>query len=177
MRKFTDEHRLKLSLARRGKKRTPHTAETKLKMSLASKGRKKSEAHKKALSIARTGLPHVLTEKGKESFRQKMSGANNWKWIEDRSKIVGRHNRNFHDGEYKQWVLSVRNRDGWKCRISNGDCSGRLETHHILGWKSHPDLRYQVNNGITLCHFHHPRKRVDEIKLSPYFQSMVASVD
>jgi len=32
---------------------------------------------------------------------------------------------------------------------------------------------YEVNNGITLCHFHHPRKRKDEIKLSPYFMELI----
>lgn len=35
-------------------------------------------------------------------------------------------------------------------------------------------LRYDINNGITLCHAHHPRKRADEAKLSPYFKELVA---
>ena len=36
-----------------------------------------------------------------------------------------------------------------------------------------PKLRYEVNNGITLCHFHHPRKINDEMNLAPIFQELV----
>lgn len=64
-----------------------------------------------------------------------------------------------------------------KSRIYNIDCSGQIEAHHILGWKSYPELRYETNNGITLCHAHHPRKREDEAKLSPYFQKLVAETN
>jgi len=39
--------------------------------------------------------------------------------------------------------------------------------------RDYPELRYEVNNGITLCHFHHPRKINDEMKLSPYFQELI----
>ena len=109
--------------------------------------------------------------------RQKMSlkrqKEKHWNWKKDRTQIIGRHNRNMHDPDYKQFRLGVCNRDGWKCKINNSECSDKLEVHHILGWKSHPELRYEVNNGITLCHFHHPRKRNDEMKLSPYFKSLV----
>lgn len=137
-----------------------------------------------SFSCARRGTKHTEEQKlkiklsniGKHSNpRPSIRGDKNYRWIKNRNEIVGRHNRSFHDSEYKQWVLNVRNRDNWKCKISNGDCSGRLETHHILGWKSHPKLRYEVNNGITLCHFHHPRKRNDEMRLSPYFQELIKS--
>jgi len=66
-------------------------------------------------------------------------------------------------------MLAVKGRDGWKCKIANADCDGKIEAHHILSWRDYPELRYQPNNGITLCHAHHPRKRVDEAKLLPYF--------
>lgn len=56
------------------------------------------------------------------------------------------------------------------------NCKGRLEAHHILSWKDYPELRYDINNGITLCHAHHPRKRDEEAELSPYFQSLVAEM-
>ena len=81
-----------------------------------------------------------------------------------------------NDPARKEWTRAVKNRDGWHCKMSNGDCSGKLEAHHILPWSKFPSLRYEIKNGITLCHFHHPRRREDEIKLSPYFQSLVASV-
>jgi hypothetical protein len=135
----------------------------------------KETAHK--ISIANKGKPrrgHIAWNKGLKGF---CAGEKHGNWIKDRTLIIGRHNRNYHCSIYKQWVKSVYQRDNYKCRISNKDCKGRIEAHHILNWKSYPELRYQTNNGITLCHAHHPRKRDDEAKLSPYFQELVASLD
>ena len=67
--------------------------------------------------------------------------------------------------EYRKWRMGVFYRDNSKCKIANQDCQGRLEAHHILGWSSHPELRYQINNGIALCQAHHPRK---ELKRNDY---------
>ena len=77
--------------------------------------------------------------------------------------------------KHREWSRQVKNRDYWKCQISNDDCSGRVEAHHILGWKDHPELRYEIKNGITLCHFHHPRKRVEEERYATMFQELVAA--
>jgi len=76
-------------------------------------------------------------------------------------------------GRYREWARQVKNRDYWKCQISNNDCSGRVEAHHILGWKDHPELRYDVKNGITLCHFHHPKGRKMEEKYETAFKELV----
>ena len=101
----------------------------------------------------------------------KLSGVNNHRWIFDRSLLKQEDRRN--DPAYKEWRKNVWLRDNFRCKISNEDCKGRIEAHHILGWKEFPELRYVVNNGITLCHFHHPRKKNDESRLSPYFQELV----
>ena len=104
-------------------------------------------------------------------------GEDNHKWIQDRSKLK----RFSKQGDrrcyaYSDWRKNVWKRDEFKCKINNKDCSGKLEAHHILGFKEHPELRYDINNGITLCHAHHPRKRAEEAKLSPFFQNMVAEM-
>ena len=44
----------------------------------------------------------------------------------------------------------------------------------ILGWTDYPELRYEVNNGITLCHFHHPREWKEEKRLISEFQKLVS---
>ena len=80
------------------------------------------------------------------------------------------------DNIVQQVIVADKDRDGWSCRIADNNCNGKLEAHHILPWRDFVELRYQINNGITLCHFHHPRKREDVEKLSPYFQSMVAEM-
>lgn len=108
-----------------------------------------------------------------EKIREANSGKNNYRWIEDRTKVIGRNNRDFSDPEYKQWRKNICNRDNWKCKINNSNCNGRLEVHHILGWKKYPELRYNINNGITLCHFHHPKTRKEEDRLSPYFKELI----
>lgn len=100
------------------------------------------------------------------------TGARNGRWIEDRSTLAQKQIRN--DPAYKEWRREVWLRDNFACKIANPDCSGRIEAHHILGWAEYPELRYQSNNGITLCHAHHPFKKAEEKRLSPYFQSLVS---
>jgi len=90
----------------------------------------------------------VLKAKGEEHFN----------WIKDRNQVK-MSEKHGYDSNYKFWMISVRNRDNWKCKINNCDCSGRLESHHILSWKEYPELRYNINNGITLCQKHHPKGR------------------
>lgn len=103
-----------------------------------------------------------------------MQGSKHYRWIKDRSQVK-QYWKERNNPEYKQWRQKVWLRDNFKCKIANPDCKGRIEAHHILGWRDYPELRYQVNNGITLCHAHHPRKRAEEKRLSPYFQSLVSA--
>src|SRR3990167_6850798 len=100
-------------------------------------------------------------------------GADNPGWIKDRSKLKTSRIQAY-DVRYKYWMFEVKKRDNWRCQVANDNCKGRLEAHHILSWRDYPELRYQVNNGITLCHFHHPRVRKEEKRLSPYFQDLVS---
>lgn len=98
-------------------------------------------------------------------------GENHPRWIMDRNRLK-KHDRR-GDSAYCEWRRQVWLRDNFTCKIDNPDCSGRLEAHHILRWSKFPELRYEVNNGITLCASHHPRKIKDEERLSPYFQELV----
>lgn len=103
------------------------------------------------------------------------SGINHPKYIVDRTKLAilsnGEEYRN--SPASREWALQVKNRDEWSCRIADNNCDRKMVAHHILPWRDFPELRYEVNNGITLCHFHHPRKRKDEMKLIPTFQELV----
>lgn len=97
-------------------------------------------------------------------------GENSSHWIKDRTKLAKQQERN--DMAYKEWRSQVKKRDG-KCRLQNENCSGYLIVHHILGWTAYPAERYNVDNGITLCQGHHPRKRVEEKQLVPVFQQLI----
>ncbi len=99
-------------------------------------------------------------------------GEKSLNWISDRTKLAKRQERN--DYAYVDWRKQVWSRDEFHCQIADSDCEGKIEAHHILGWSSYPKLRYQVNNGITLCHAHHPRKRAEEKRLVPLFQELVS---
>ena len=131
---------------------------------------KSRESIKKAIE-ARKKNPEVRAR-----WIQKMievtTGSKNHKWVEDRSKLINQEDRNSY--KYLEWSKSVRTRDSYKCRIDNSDCCGKLEVHHILSWREYPELHYQLNNGITLCHFHHPRVREEEKRLIPTFKELVS---
>lgn len=133
----------------------------------AHRGRPFSEEHKKKLSLAKIGKPSVHMGQKRPS----VSGEKNWRWIIDRN-LLKKQERN--DGAYKEWRGLVWERDKFKCKIANADCMGRIEAHHILGFSEYPELRYEINNGITLCHAHHPRKRAEEKRLIPTFMELVS---
>lgn len=121
-------------------------------------------------------LKKIGTKQSQETILKRIQhqiGEKNWRWISDRSLIkVG--DRNLHDPLVKQWRKEVKKRDNFSCRIADNNCDGKLEVHHILRWSEFPELRYQPNNGITLCHYHHPRKVVDEKRLVPTFMELVS---
>jgi len=52
--------------------------------------------------------------------------------------------------EYNQWRKAVYKRDDYTCQQC-GDRGVRLEAHHIKPFATHPELRFDVGNGITLC--------------------------
>lgn len=132
------------------------------------------------MSLVKIGIPSKLKGRKRVGFIPwnkgkkipEMSGENHTRWIKDRTLIKKQLERN--NPNDKQWKYSVYKRDNFTCRIADVNCGGRIEAHHILSWRDYPELRYQINNGITLCQAHHPRKRSDEEKLSLYFQELVA---
>lgn len=149
---FTSERRRKIAIKLKNNRNSfgyRHSEETKEKLSKSHKGRKWTEER-----------------------IEKASGENHWAWIRDRS-IVERNKRN--DAAYLQWVKQVKKRDENSCKLKNQECSGYNVVHHILKWSEYPELRYKINNGITLCQVHHPRKRIDEQRLIPVLKLLVGS--
>lgn len=58
----------------------------------------------------------------------------------------------------KKWRESVLERDKYTCQIC-GCKDTQMQAHHIEGFARNEDLRYMVNNGLTLCfNCHDPSK-------------------
>lgn len=56
--------------------------------------------------------------------------------------------------EYREWRLAVFNRDKFICQCC-GKHTSDLEAHHIMEQSKYPELIFDINNGLTLCHACH----------------------
>jgi len=63
--------------------------------------------------------------------------------------------RNYQSPEYKQWRQQVYKRDKHECQWPGCSSKKKINAHHIKTWAHFPGLRYDINNGITLCYQHH----------------------
>jgi hypothetical protein len=121
------------------------------KLSDSHKGKKLSDITKEKLSKQRIGVkrPGIgfkisLSKIGKPNF--KISGKNHYNWKGGVSKIEETIR---HSMEYSEWVRKVFIRDNYICQKYKIR-GGKLTAHHILNFSSNSNLRFDVNNGITL---------------------------
>lgn len=77
--------------------------------------------------------------------------SSNWKGgISEVSKLIR------GGEEYNTWRKSVYQRDNWTCK----HCDIKQKhpvAHHIKTFKDYPDLRFELDNGITLCRSCHKK--------------------
>jgi len=186
---YSLETRKRISIGNKGKispmKGKHHTKETKKLLSdkfkiIAKqkgfgkwmKGRKNTPfllGHKKVAEF-RKGKTYkeIYGERAREeALKRKISNRNRWK-NRKRSEVRLKHNADYR---YNEWRKFVFERDNYICQKCKE--KGRLEAHHILSWKNYPELRYELNNGITLCLAHHPRKRAEEKQLASFFMNLI----
>jgi hypothetical protein len=60
----------------------------------------------------------------------------------------------FSDPQYLAWRGAVLERDSYTCRDCDRRCARYekgLAAHHLQSYAEHPDLRFDVDNGVTLC--------------------------
>lgn len=55
--------------------------------------------------------------------------------------------------QLKNWSKAVRERDGNKCAVCGS--SEHIQAHHIVQRKFNKELRFDIENGISLCPKHH----------------------
>ena len=180
--KFSKETLLKMRLAKLGKKQSEEhrlaigkantgrivPKEVREKISKSHLGVKLSEQHRERLSEAKKG--RRLSAEHIKSLKKSYENRHPWNW-KGGNKLRDIHS--LFNPNYVLWRTTVFKRDNYKCKIGDDNCKGQLEAHHILPWRDFVELRYNINNGITLCHFHHPRARKEEKRLIPTFQELV----
>lgn len=66
--------------------------------------------------------------------------------------------------KYWEWRDAVKERDGWKCQHCRCEDKKKLHAHHIESWGKNPDLRFDINNGMTLCKNCHAKEETKHMK-------------
>ncbi len=128
------------------------------------KGRKHTEAYKKLSSDKRKGKPSKM--KGKKhtiEARLNMSKAARARGIKGKDchlykdgKVLERRGIRF-SLEYKRWRFDVFARDRFTCQDCGDNKGGNLNAHHKKSFADFPELRFSLDNGISLCETCHEK--------------------
>jgi hypothetical protein len=170
---FSEEHRRKLSESRKGSKASNETKvkmskshtgiipteETKAKMRKNNAhywlGKRKSEATKKKLCIARQGRKPMLGHHHSIASRKKMSMSRKGEKCHLYRGGITPLNQLIRSGlSFRLWREAVFARDNWTCQ-KTGKRGGDMDPHHIQNFSQFPELRFAIDNGITLSHESH----------------------
>jgi 5-methylcytosine-specific restriction endonuclease McrA len=82
--------------------------------------------------------------------------------------------RDYNDPIYKEFRLAVLKRDNFTCQMCKKKGKRqRLNVHHIMKWSSASSLRYDVDNGITLCSACHKSITGKETHYASYFTQLI----
>jgi hypothetical protein len=132
---------------------------------------------KKGRTSYMKGKKHSKEAIKKMSDTAKKAGTGKWmkgkrqspEWVKNRIDNKGEKHWNWKGGitpiltkirfsdEGKNWTKDCMIRDNFtcqKCHIKNGKGIGKtiwLQVHHIVNFAEVPELRFVINNGITLC--------------------------
>jgi len=76
-----------------------------------------------------------------------------WNWQDG---ITSDNKRVRNSTEYKLWKFAVFSRDNFKCVVCG--TTKKIQAHHIKPFCDYPELRLDVDNGVTLCKKHHKKE-------------------
>lgn len=130
----------------RGKKRPPFSEEWKRNISLGHKGQHPVMEFKKGQKAWNKGMKFP-----------ELSGPNSPSW---KGGLTPIHNKIRCSVEYMIWQEAVFVRDEYRCQKCGERRKAKVTAHHILNFAQHPQLRFAIDNGITVCRpchkeFHH----------------------
>jgi hypothetical protein len=86
------------------------------------------------------------SEGSKKASKIRFTGKTNPNW----KGGVSKKNHNIRGSiEFRLWREAVFARDNWTCQ-KYGTKGGKLHPHHIQNFSQFPELRFAIDNGITL---------------------------
>jgi 5-methylcytosine-specific restriction endonuclease McrA len=101
------------------------------------------------------GEKHPWSHKGRvlsEDHRRKLSeskkGERNHNWQGGITDVNYTLRNNI---DYRLWREAVFKRDGFTCKQCGDDRGRNLNAHHIKPFSLFPELRFAIDNGVTLC--------------------------
>lgn len=110
-------------------------------------GRKQSAEWVQNRVAGRTGYRHSEATRRKISDAHKQRASQHHLW---QGGITAEHKRIRKSVEFKLWREAVFARDNWTCQHC-GERGTELHPDHIKPFATHPELRFDINNGRTLC--------------------------
>lgn len=85
----------------------------------------------------------------KSNHKRGLKGDKHWNWKGGATPINAALR---HQYEYTEWRKSVYERDNWTCQECGIHCKPKnITAHHIKSFHDYPELRYDIDNGITYC--------------------------
>lgn len=87
------------------------------------------------------------------------NGANNPRW---KGGITPKNKKIRNSPEYKKWRISVFQRDSFMCILGGKSHGYKIQADHIKPFSLFIELRFDINNGRTLCVDCH--KKTDSFK-------------
>jgi len=155
--KFSDQHKKNISEAKKGS--IPWNKGKKGVQVSTKKGIKLSEEARKKLSTSHLGIKPSLESNRKRSLAMKekgvrppvMFGEKNPSW---KGGVTPETKKIRNSVEMDIWRKSCLERDDFTCQ-KTGQIGGKLAVHHINNFSDFPELRMDINNGITLSYISH----------------------
>lgn len=104
-------------------------------------------AFKKGFTPWNKGLKGWRVDPFKGKKNPKLRNENHWNW---KGGITLKNRLERKRIEYRLWRESVFARDNWTCQKCNKR-GIKLHPHHIKSFAKFIELRFAIDNGITLC--------------------------